>query len=207
MMLARIHRRPTVSGELGFSAFATTVVVAGIGLLVMVLTPRILGYVDERKKSQATTDATIIADAILKFTKHTAHFPLYADGTKTTGEPDIELLRGPGNDPEDHPSAPWLVARNVGELEHHVIHNTPGRAKYPTTGYFPWKGPYLDTITADPWGNRYLVNIKNANPADTPAKVVWVLSAGPNGKIETDPNANADAGPTPGGDDIAVRVK
>jgi hypothetical protein len=51
------------------------------------------------------------------------------------------------------------------------------------------------------------VNIKNADPLDSPAKVVWVLSAGPNGKIETDPNALADSGPAAGGDDIVVRIK
>jgi hypothetical protein len=51
------------------------------------------------------------------------------------------------------------------------------------------------------------VNIKNANPSDSSPKVVWVLSAGPNGTIETDPTSLSDSGPVPGGDDIVVRVK
>ena len=95
-------------------------------------------------------------------------------------------------------------------LENHLIKNTPGGAtdnRYAVTGPRAWRGPYLEKIAQDPWGNRYLANIKNANPNDVSPKVVWVLSAGPNGKIETDPTALTDSGPVPGGDDIVVRVK
>ena len=51
------------------------------------------------------------------------------------------------------------------------------------------------------------MNIKKANPADGTPKVVWVISAGANGKLETDPNALADSGPVALGDDIALRLK
>jgi hypothetical protein len=132
---------------------------------------------------------------------------IYKDGTKTTGDPEIELLRGPGNDPMDHDTAKWLATAKTGELEDHLIKNSPGATKYSTSGRFVWRGPYLEKIGEDPWGNHYLVNIKNANPADKPDRVIWVLSAGPNGKIETDPSALTDSGAAASSDDIGVRIK
>jgi hypothetical protein len=101
----------------------------------------------------------------------------------------------------------------TGLLEDHLVKNMPSgltttdTTKYATTGRFSWRGPYLEKLSEDPWGNRYLVNIKNGSPSDTPAKVVWVLSAGPNGIIETKPNDLTDSGPVTGGDDTAVRIR
>jgi hypothetical protein len=168
-----------------------------------------MNYLDDAKLAKAQEDVQAIGRAILTLTKDVRHFPLYLDGTKTSGNPDIELLRGPGNNPVDNTNAgqAWLAASGLSDLQNHLVSNSPGSTKYPSTGLNRWKGPYLERLSEDPWGNRYLVNIKNANPNDTSAKVVWVLSAGPNGKIETDPNALADSGPVAGGDDIVVRVK
>jgi len=194
----------------GISIMEIIVVVAVFGVLAATLMPPVLRYFEDSKILRAQGDVKTIAGSILNLTRDIAHFPLYTDGTKTTGTPDIELLRGPGNDPvdSDDASKKWLTAADkIGELENHLIKNAPGGNKYPTTGRFHWKGPYLEKFTEDAWGNRYLVNIKNANPADGTPKVVWVISAGANGKLETDPNALADSGPVALGDDIALRLK
>ena len=206
-MFAFIRRLPKIRGERGFTLMEIIVVLGVIGVMAAVLTPMVVNYLDDAKKSKAESDVKTIGAVILRLTRDTVHFPIYKDATKTTGDPDIELLRGSGNDPVDHDTLKWLTTSKVGELADHLIKNNPGGAKYATSGHFPWRGPYLEKIGEDPWGNRYLVNIKNANPADSTSKVVWVLSAGPNGKIETSPNALADSGPAPGGDDIAVRIK
>lgn len=194
----------------GMTMMEVIVVLAVIGVMAAVLTPMVMNYVEDSKVSRAQSDVKTIAGVILNLTRDVAHFPLYTDGTKTTGTPDVELLRGPGNNPVDSDgNNKWLTtaADKVGELENHLIKNAPGGNKYPTTGRFHWKGPYLEKVTEDPWGNRYLVNIKNANPADSAPKVVYAISCGANGKCETDPNAAADSGPVAGGDDIAVRLK
>lgn len=200
-----------IGNKRGFTMMEVIVVLAVIGVMAAVLTPMVMNYVEDAKVSRAQSDVKTIAGVILNLTRDVAHFPLYKDGTKTTGTPEIELLRGPGNDPVDSDDAnkKWLTtaADKTGELENHLIKNAPGGNKYPTTGRFSWKGPYVEKITEDAWGNRYLVNIKNANPADGTPKVVWVISAGPNGKFETDPNSAADSGPNAGGDDIAIRIK
>ena len=165
-----------------------------IGIMAAMLTPMVLNYIDDAKLSKAEEDVK--------------HFPLYTDGTKTTGTPDFDLLRGPGNPPLDNDDASqkWLTG-TAAELENHLVKNAPGGTKYLATGRNSWKGPYVERLTEDPWGNQYLINIKGADPGNTQAKVVWVLSSGPNGKIETGWDVLADSGPAPGGDDIVVRVK
>lgn len=55
---------------------------------------------------------------------------------------------------------------------------------------------------SDPWGNCYLVNL-NAVIAREPA-TLWVISAGPNGIVET-PFLSPSA--ALGGDDIGVRIR
>ena len=199
-----------IGNKRGFTMMEVIVVLAVIGVMAAVLTPMVMNYVEDSKVSKAQSDVKTIAGVILNLTRDVAHFPLYKDGTKTTGDPDFELLRGPGNDPVDNAgNNKWLTSAQgkIAELEDHLIKNNPGGNKYPTTGRFHWKGPYLEKVTEDAWGNRYLVNIKNANPADSPAKVVYVISCGANGKCETDPNALADSGPVAGGDDIVIRIK
>ena len=141
----------------GISIMEIIVVVAVFGVLAATLMPPVLRYFEDSKILRAQGDVKTIAGSILNLTRDIAHFPLYTDGTKTTGTPDIELLRGPGNDPvdSDDASKKWLTAADkIGELENHLIKNAPGGNKYPTTGRFHWKGPYLEKFTEDAWGNR-----------------------------------------------------
>lgn len=206
-MVTLLRKLRRTGGDRGFTMLEIIVILGVIAIMAAVLTPMILNYLDDAKVSKAQADVQAISGSVLKLTRDVAHFPIFKDGTKTTGDPDIELLQGPGNDPVDNSSSPWLGTSKKGDLGDHLVKNNPGSNKYPTTGRFTWKGPYLEKVSEDPWGNRYLVNIKNANPADSSPKTVWVISAGPNGKIETDPNSATDSGPTPGGDDIVIRIK
>lgn len=197
-----------LGGERGFTMLEMIVVLAVIGIMAASLAPMVINYLEEAKVTKADSDVKAIAQNIVALTKDVRHFPLFKDGTVTAGVPDIELLRGPGVDPLDTASGDkWLTTTKIDDLENHLVKNAPPTKKYNTTGRMAWKGPYLEKLTEDPWGNRYLVNIKNADPSSLPSKVVWVLSAGPNGTIETNPNPLADSGPVAGGDDIVVRVK
>ncbi len=222
-MLRRMKRNKT--GERGFTLMEIVVVLAVIGLLAAILTPMVLTYLEDAKRSKAEGDVQQIAAAIAKLAKDVDHFPAYTNGTQTAGAATIELLCGPGNVPTKAPgvtgwngipaaSAPCGTdgATKVDQLVNHLVKNEPGGTT--TTRYATgargrvWRGPYLEKIGEDPYGNSYVVNIKNA-PADSAvaAKVVWMLSAGPDGKIDTNGDFNADAGPAVGGDDIAVRLK
>lgn len=84
---------------------------------------------------------------------------------------------------------------------------------------FAWRGPYITApIDPDPWGNRYMSNVKYLNPqADSTnenaangsdygngyEEDVVVLSAGPDEEVDTDFNKD---GLTPGDDDILVTI-
>ena len=59
-----------------------------------------------------------------------------------------------------------------------------------------WKGPYELNAEADAYGRAYVVT-----PLGDPSMIVWCLSAGPNGVLET---TTADLHPR--GDDVGVRV-
>ena len=220
-MAVLTRRLATIGGARGFTMLEIITILAVIAIMAAVLTPMVLNYVEDAKRAKAEADLKALAGVILNLTRDVQHFPIYFNGKKTTGDPEIEILRGPGNEPDDSTATPWGHKGSdakIGELENHLVKNNPaGTASgtpatpYSTSGRFFWKGPYLEKISEDSWGNRYLVNIKNGNPNDgtltAPKRVIWVLSAGPNGKIETDPNALADSGPAPGGDDLAIRIR
>lgn len=53
----------------------------------------------------------------------------------------------------------------------------------------------------DPWGNQYLVNTSGLVRGAT----VWVLSAGPNGIVDTP--FDAPGGSQPAGDDVGARIR
>lgn len=58
-----------------------------------------------------------------------------------------------------------------------------------------WNGPYMMSLREDPWDRAYVVT--PSTEGDSP----WILSAGPNGVIETDRLSR-----TIRGDDVGVRL-
>ena len=55
-------------------------------------------------------------------------------------------------------------------------------------------------VTADPWGNTYVTNANNF--AVDGKQPVWIISAGPNRRMDTPANST-----TLQGDDIGLRMK
>jgi hypothetical protein len=131
----------------------------------------------------------------------------------------VTLLAGAGNIPALATGVTtWNSATTVATcdlLSNHLSANTPKSQStniYPTTTTAPgsefiWRGPYQSSIQADPWGYRYAINIGNMTGA-YPA--VWVISAGPDGIIQTAFSPTAPAVGTTlmaSGDDIAYRIQ
>ena len=153
----------------------------------------------------------------------------------------VELLVSDGDTPDVYPDGDiWLWRRAVDghaidTLANHLVQNSPGgnpMARYRTpedltnappeqfpfahrAGFnarFAWRGPYVSApVRADPWGNRYAVNVLYLDPVAESDGTVWwsghvedvfVLSAGPDEEIDT---AYAVDGVVPGDDDL-IRV-
>jgi succinoglycan biosynthesis protein ExoA len=100
-------------------------------------------------------------------------------------QPDA-ILVGPGAYPEIPPGSDWRQVTAIGASAAHL--DLP--------------------LAPDPWGNHYLIYPSPAEAAGAPRRAGmarWVLSAGPNGIVETPFRQTPDRAAL-GGDDIGVRL-
>lgn len=172
----------------GFTLIEVLVVAAIIGVLAGVLVPMIFDRVEEAKVARAEADVKNIASSILLFHRDTGTWP-YAN---TNAAPrqyyerlDSSNAREPGFSGASWPS---------GEFDTFYNHLTVNTRNYPS-----WRGPYLERVEADPWGNQYRMWVRGFVDDKEHA---WVICAGPNGAIETDESDTAVRG-----DDIAIMLK
>jgi type II secretory pathway pseudopilin PulG len=122
------------------------------------------------------------------------------------------LLISPGTILDAASVSPWITTRATDLVDEHLRingRNYPEATSGPGTG---WNGPYLTKeVTGDPWGHAYLINTGFLRGLPTSATgcarcAVYVLSAGPNGTLETpfqQPVSHANVF----GDDLAVRIQ
>jgi len=213
-----MHERHTAGkGRMGFTLIELTVVLAVIVTLALVLTPSIANSINDARMARAKNDCQTIASGIYQFFRDTGSFPLWRvaqGGGAGASANRLQVLVSRGNVPLEDVPTPWTTGAAGGLMEQ-LVNNTPGYAMRTPTSQFGWNGPYFSSeIAADPWGNRYVVNVAlidlapGAATAGGQAKMaVWVLSAGPNGIIET-PFASSILNATqPGGDDIGTRIQ
>jgi prepilin-type N-terminal cleavage/methylation domain-containing protein len=203
-------------GSGGFTLIELTVVLAVIVTLALVLTPSITNFISDSRVARTRTDTQTVASAIVQFYKDTGFFPQWsqASGGGPGGSGDkVDLLISAGNTPSVSAATTWTTG-TTGALIGQLMSNTPGYTLKNTTAQFGWNGPYLSsTIGADAWSNRYAVNIGlidltagTQTAAGGTKSAVWVISAGPNGQIETAYSQPVTTGLV-SGDDIAVRVQ
>lgn len=102
---------------------------------------------------------------------------------------------------EGRTTVAWLYGPGALPVGNTFIEGGEGRAlddvlMSDVMGGHGWKGPYVAGLEPDPWGRAYLVNVDGwIDPRETP----MVLSAGPNGVVET-----SEHDTQPGGDDILL---
>lgn len=200
----------------GFTLIELTVVLAVIVTLALVLTPSIANFINDSRSARARADCQTIAAAITQFYRDTGFYPAWKqarNGGPGLAQNKLQLLVSPGNVPlEDQPSG-WTTG-TAGLMAEQLVSDIPGYTLRTPTSQTGWNGPYVSSeINADPWGNRYVVNIElidtSASAAGIGGRVksaVWVLSAGPNGTIETTYNQSILTAVI-GGDDIGFRIQ
>ena len=189
-----------LKGKKGFTLIEVIVILAVIAILAAVLTPMIIGYISDARTRRAQSDVKIIASAVLAFNKDMKDWPIWVTNTdrKTPGTPYAALTSGDGDIPTG------TIPTPLGSIDEQLMTNVP---VYPGTGGSKWVGPYLETVKADPWGNKYYIDVVGLQPNNLSSfKPAYVVSAGPNKKLDT---ASGQSGPlvTIGDDDIVFRIK
>jgi len=194
----------------GFTLIEIVIVLAVVATLVAILTPLISGLVERSRITRATNDCKVIAEAVMNFYKDVRAFPIYVNTPLSNSNATIGVLYTDGNEAgaSGAPGTATWLSGNRDALQNHLEKGlTQGGQPYPTTLPFAWKGPYHTDFKPDPWGNRYYVNASCFYGPGNNA--VWILSAGPNGIIETNftQPASGNVAPSLGGDDIGYRIK
>ena len=199
----------------GFTLIEVIVAIAVVAILAGVITPSVIKHLDDSKRARAKNDCLVIGSAIGSFYKDTGRMPTM----DAAGRDRLNILVSEGNIPARAAGiGTWHIATTSARcdlLSNHLSANTPKAQAgnvYPTVGEFSWLGAYQTEFPPDPWGNRYAINIGNTrnNTDPTLSYALWVLSAGPNGTLETEYNPSTPPIGTvlaTGGDDIAYRIR
>ncbi len=188
----------------GFTVIQLVLALAGLLFVSLVVPSWLAVRVNQSRMARAEGEAAAIADAIRRFEGDNGFLPLWSRalaGGPGEESDRLDLLMGSGGMPQvaDAAGSAWLgVRRDV--LSGQLTVNAPGYASGHEHGGRGWAGPYLSSDRPDPWGNRYLVvALRGGGPA------MFVVSAGPNGIIETNPEDLS--GPDGArGDDVVVQL-
>jgi prepilin-type N-terminal cleavage/methylation domain-containing protein len=200
----------------GFTLIELTVVLAVIVTLALVLTPSIINFINDSRVARARADTQTLSAALIQFYRDTGFFPQWT--AANAGGPGlaanrVDLLVSVGNTPTVATPNLWTTG-TTDLLSDQLVSNAPAYSVRTATSTFGWNGPYLsNTISADPWNNRYMVNIGLIDTTQgTQAALggtksaVWIISAGSNIAIDTAYN-QAMTIATIGGDDIGIRLQ
>lgn len=192
--------KPTHADNRGFSLAEVTVILGTLSVLTAAISPGIVDYVNDARHIKAQSDVRVIASSLARFA-----FDVGAQAKRPGGFGTLEVLVGSGRTPAvaDGGDARWAIevdGTSAGWLDDHLVTNKVAyeRTPFRTLAARGWSGPYIEAgAGADPWGNRYAVNVGSFAAGDG-ADIV-VLSAGPNGTVDTPFKRD---GLAPGGDDI-----
>ncbi len=192
--------RDWVRSVKGFTIAETAIVLAVASIVTAAVVPAVQDYVVEARLIKAREDTHTIAGAFGRFVGD-----VVGQSKKAGGWATFDLLVSLGEVPAvgSGGDTAWAAATGtaqVGLLGDQLIGNVPGYStQRPSMVNWirGWHGPYLEAgVGSDPWGHRYAVNVKWLGE---PKAAAMVLSAGPNGTIET-PYRTTTA--VPGGDDL-----
>ena len=215
----------------GFTLVEILVAVAILAILSATLSPLVIKYINDGRRSRALADSQTLGQAILAFQVDTGLWPVSDDGTVTDAG-ELSRLVGLTQANISNANIPagsggttnaWQAGGaggTAGSLQDHLIFNQDNDTAtlYPTSTSPPdppgWNGPYLKSVPEDPWGNPYVCNVRflvngNVNgvtAAEAASHAVMCLSAGPN-KVWDTTFADATALDGPGGDDIGFLIQ
>ena len=193
----------------GFTLIELAVVLAIIAVLAAILTPIVTNYIEQARIARASADARVVADAIRLYQRDIGEYPIYDTTTEAIadnpGAADQFIVGPAGAGIPSAGVAAWASNVAVTTLTSYLNTNYLGRPTTAALGKASFRGPYLGSLEADPWGNKFYVTAGNITRGST--KWGFVISAGPNGSLDTDPNTLRTGTLTPASDDIVAIIK
>jgi prepilin-type N-terminal cleavage/methylation domain-containing protein len=203
-----------MKGHKGFTLIELAVVLAIIAVLAAILTPIAIGYIDQARVARAMADAKTIAQAVQLYRRDTGYYPIYSSFANakagTTAASILVSANGTGLTSTGTYTSGWAVIFAGSSLTIESQLNTAlsgidvTARSVENPGKLSYRGPYIGALDGDPWGNTYVVAANNLTTGNTNRG--FVISAGPNGTLETNPNQATTSTFTVGGDDIAVPI-
>ncbi len=192
----------------GFTLIELAVVLAIIAVLAAVLTPMVTGYLDQARLARAQADARTIADGIKLYNRDTGRWPIYDSSADNTADTALggkaEVGTATGNSPTA--GAGWALGSSLSgsSLELYVNNDRTsiGSGAFPKAAF---RGPYIGSIDSDPWGNKYLLNGANLKRSST--NHAYVISAGPDGILQTSRDAALTSTLAASSDDIISVIR
>ena len=200
----------------GMTLLEVVVILAVLATLVALLVPSMVSYISTARVMRARADTRTIGNAIIAFNRDTGFFPKTSDTLNgRSGQKTIDLLVTPGSIPSSGATETqgWL-STTVDDMGNHLVGNVPGYTVRGPLDQIGWACPYLASPPeSDPWGNRIMINVAQldmssgvTNAVGEVKRAVFILSAGPNGIVET-PHEQFVTGASVHGDDVAFRLQ
>lgn len=204
---------PLLRSQRGFTLIEVLVVAVTMILLGLIVAPRIFGWIDEGRSVKAQGDAAALAVAMNRFFQHTSRWPgqveilrsnsskrflIVGDPAKATfptmdgssGIGAVTCTRGLQGVTSNVTAFAAAVPSSTNTVDiMDFILRKPSASDYPN-----WQGPYLSVeVRSDPWNRAWVINViplfceetVTASDAAGKAGYAWILSAGPNGTLQT----------------------
>jgi len=208
----------------GFTVIEMVVVIAVIVLLSAIVAPLAITVIRDARIAKTQGDVSSIAKAIQRYRIDTGAYP-FKNSSSSPLSPDFATLStANGTNPTVQASVTtWSApvdaydgtacgtSGNPGtdtgsdtlRLNEHLLSNGPSWAEDQKPRKKQWKGTYVSELDEDAWGNKILVNILNG--FRDCKKALYVLSAGPDGEVDTEFDLALTG--TSADDDIIARIR
>ena len=180
--------------EKGYTLMEMTAVVAVTATLTALALPVVADKVQQGKLARAAMDVDGLNQALASFSKSLAYWPGDPANPNAPGlTAAVQFLfvgtdgltpvigAGTGLGADDNASKHVVTNSTTDTIGTNAIYT----ACSPTVKSNCWGGPYMGSMKEDPWGNRYLINIQGFYDRTDPSGLGWIMSAGPDGEIET----------------------